>query len=55
MKPFLRKIVIFVFFSVNEEYLALAVLHHWHEIPRVGTHLVPILYKFCILPFINKL
>lgn len=28
-------------FSVNDEHLALAVLHHWHEIPRVGTHLVP--------------
>jgi hypothetical protein len=27
--------------TVHEEYLALAVLHHWHEIPRVGTHLVP--------------
>ena len=24
-----------------EEHLALAVLHHWHEIPRVGCHLVP--------------
>ena len=28
-------------FAVNDEHLALAVLHHWHEIPRVGTHLVP--------------
>lgn len=28
-------------FLVNDEHLALAVLHHWHEIPRVGTHLVP--------------
>ncbi len=26
--------------SVNEEHLALAVLHHWREIPRVGTALV---------------
>ena len=26
---------------MNDEHLALAVLHHWHEIPRVGTHLVP--------------
>ena len=29
------------FFPVLEEHLALAVLHHWHEIPRVGCHLVP--------------
>ena len=29
------------FITVNDEHLALAVLHHWHEIPRVGTHLVP--------------
>ena len=27
-------------FPVSEEHLALAVLHHWHEIPRVGTKLV---------------
>ena len=27
-------------FAVSEEHLALAVLHHWHEIPRVGTKLV---------------
>ena len=25
---------------MNEEHLSLAVLHHWHEIPRVGTKLV---------------
>ena len=25
---------------VTEEHLSLAVLHHWHEIPRVGTKLV---------------
>lgn len=25
---------------MSEEHLALAVLHHWHEIPRVGTTLV---------------
>ena len=31
----------FLVFAVNDEHLALAVLHHWHEIPRVGTHLVP--------------
>lgn len=29
------------YIAVNDEHLALAVLHHWHEIPRVGTHLVP--------------
>lgn len=29
------------FSLVNEEHLALAVLHNWHEIPRVGTTLVP--------------
>ncbi|TRY61213.1 hypothetical protein TCAL_10928 [Tigriopus californicus] len=27
--------------KMSEEHLALAVLHHWHEIPRVGTKLVP--------------
>ncbi|CAB4068037.1 OTOF [Lepeophtheirus salmonis] len=27
--------------KVSEEHLALAVLHHWNEIPRVGTYLVP--------------
>ena len=27
--------------KMNDEHLALAVLHHWHEIPRVGAHLVP--------------
>ena len=25
---------------MTEEHLSLAVLHHWHEIPRVGTKLV---------------
>ncbi len=34
-----------VFFSeirkATEEHLALGVLHHWHEIPKVGCHLVP--------------
>ena len=25
----------------NDEQLALAVLHHWHEIPKVGCKLVP--------------
>ena len=27
--------------SVHEEQLALGVLHHWDEIARVGSHLVP--------------
>ena len=27
--------------AVWEEHLALGVLHHWHDIPRVGCHLVP--------------
>ena len=31
----------FSFFIVNDEHLALAVVHHWNEIIRVGTHLVP--------------
>ena len=31
----------FHFFIVNDEHLALAVVHHWNEIIRVGTHLVP--------------
>ena len=26
---------------MNDEHLALAVVHHWNEIIRVGTHLVP--------------
>ena len=29
-----------LYLPVNEEHLSLAVLHHWHEIPRVGTKLV---------------
>ena len=27
--------------KTTEEHLALGVLHHWHEIPKVGCHLVP--------------
>merc|ERR1711874_365766 len=27
--------------KIWEEELAMAVLHHWHEIPKVGVHLVP--------------
>ncbi len=27
--------------KATEEHLALGVLHHWHEIPKVGCHLVP--------------
>ena len=34
-------IIHFPFFIVNDEHLALAVVHHWNEIIRVGTHLVP--------------
>ena len=33
LSPELRK--------ATEEHLALGVLHHWHEIPKVGCHLVP--------------
>lgn len=25
----------------SEEDIALAVLHNWHEVPRIGCHLVP--------------
>ena len=28
-------------FVVYEEQLSLGVLHHWHEMPRVGCQLVP--------------
>ena len=37
----IQKLTLFFGLSVNDEHLALAVLHHWHEIPRIGTHLVP--------------
>ena len=33
--------IIVGFLSVHEEQLSLGVLHHWHQIPRIGCQLVP--------------
>lgn len=31
----------FILFSGIEEHMALAVLHNWHDFPRIGCELVP--------------
>jgi len=30
-----------ILYAGLEEHMALAVLHRWHEFPRIGCHLVP--------------